>query len=127
MKTKVSSLAIHGGSKVRTTPFPLRRAFCSKEAIEVRKAADFYLKNKVEIEYQGKFETKYCQTFSKMMGGGYCDLLSSGTNSIFVAIQSLELKKNSHILVSPIADPGVIGAIILASYLLYSVKLFGEL
>ena len=46
------------------------------------------------------------------MSGGYCDLVCSGTVSIFIAIKSLELKKGSYVLVSPITDPGTLNAII---------------
>ena len=60
----------------------------------------------------GHFEKKFCAEFTKFMSGGYCDLVCSGTVSIFIAIKSLELKKGSYVLVSPITDPGTLNAII---------------
>ena len=46
------------------------------------------------------------------MNGGFTLPVATGTSAAFVAIQSLLLKQNSEILVSPVNDSGPINSII---------------
>ena len=48
-----------------------------------------------------------------MMGGGYADAVATGTASLYVALAALDLPRGSEVLVSPITDPGSLGAIVL--------------
>ena len=40
------------------------------------------------------------------MGGGYCDLVNSGTTAVFAAVGALQLPPGSEVVVPPITDPG---------------------
>jgi len=54
--------------------------------------------------------------FSEYMGRGYSDAVSSGTAACFVAIASLDLPKDSEIVISPVTDSGPLNAIIMQGY-----------
>jgi dTDP-4-amino-4,6-dideoxygalactose transaminase len=47
-----------------------------------------------------------------MDGDGYADAVNTGTAAVFVALAALELPAGSHVVVSPVTDPGTITAII---------------
>jgi len=73
-----------------------------------------YYKDKGEDPgYQGYFEEKFCSESSEFMGGGYTDAVATGTASIFVALQALQLPKGSDVLISPVTDSGPLNCIIL--------------
>jgi dTDP-4-amino-4,6-dideoxygalactose transaminase len=107
------SLAIYGGRKVREAPMPPRLAIGENERAMVQKVLDYYAARKVDPGYEGVFEKQYTSLFSRMMGGGYTDAVSTGTAALFISIAALELPKGSEVLVSPITDPGTLSAIIL--------------
>src|SRR6266436_5152862 len=107
-----ASLAVHGGEPVRKTPMPPRIALGEDERRMVLEALDHYAERKVDPGYQGTFEKLYTDAFVEMMGGGYADAVATGTASLYVAIAALDLPKGSEVLVSPITDPGSLGAIV---------------
>ena len=111
--TNARALAIHGGRKVREAPMPPRVAIGENERAMVQKVLDYYAARNVDPGYEGFFEKQYASLFTKMMGGGYTDAVSTGTAALFIAIAALELPKGSEVLVSPITDPGTLSAIIL--------------
>lgn len=106
-------LAINGGSPVRDTPMPARHAIGPEEKRLINQTIDHYEKLGLDPGYQGVFEERYCAAFSAFMGGGYADAVATGTVSVFVALLALDLPKGSHIIVSPITDPGTLSAIIM--------------
>ena len=97
-------------SKNNLTPF--RRSFGNKEIIYLKKVISHYKKNNVDPGYQGIIEKKLSKKFSKYMHGGYSKPVSTGTSAVYVAIQSLNLKINSEVLVSPVNDSGPINCLI---------------
>jgi len=92
---------------------PPRLAIGENERAMVQKVLDYYAARKVDPGYEGVFEKQYTSLFSRMMGGGYTDAVSTGTAALFISIAALELPKGSEVLVSPITDPGTLSAIIL--------------
>jgi len=107
-------LALHGGPKIRATPLPGRFAFGDAELAAVQEVFAHYKAKGVDFGYQGDFEARYCKAFVDFLGvGGFADAVATGTGSLFVALAALQLPKGSHVLVSPITDPGTINAIIL--------------
>jgi len=107
-------LAILGGPKIRSTPLPGRFAFSDAELAAVQAVFAFYKARGLDFGYQGVFEEKYCQAFADHLGGGgFADAVATGTGALYVALAALELDPGSHVLVSPITDPGTINAIIL--------------
>lgn len=111
---KDNILASFGGPKIRTTPMPARESFGDEELDQIGKVFEYYKKRSSDIGYQGHFEELYCKKFIEFLGeAGYCDAVSSGTNALYLAVRALGLKEGSHVLVSPVTDPGTISAIIL--------------
>jgi perosamine synthetase len=109
-----SRLAIHGGPKTRTRPMPPRFAFGREELAAAREVFAYYRARKVDFGYQGHFEERYCEAFTRYLEtAGYADGVATGTAALFVALAAFELPKGSHVLVSPITDPGTVNAIIL--------------
>ena len=96
-----------------TFKFAPRNALGAKEKKAIKQVVEFYKKKKVDPGYQGYFEDKLCKKFSSMMGGGYTDACSSGTAAAFIAISTLNLKKGSEVLISPVTDSGPLNALIL--------------
>ena len=108
-----SKLAIDGGTPLRTTPMPARRAIGVNERAMLLEVLDYYDQRGLDPGYQGIFEQRYCEAFADLMGGGYADAVATGTASLFVAVAALGLPAGSEVLVSPITDPGSISAIII--------------
>ena len=93
--------------------FPSRNALGSNERHSIYQVVKYYKKKKIDPGYEGNFEKKLCDRFSKMMGGGYADACSSGTAAAFIAISALNLKKSSEVLISPVTDSGPLNALII--------------
>lgn len=104
---------LSSASKIRTRPMPPRSAFGKDELSAIVELFDFYKKENKDFGYQGNFERRYTDAFANYMGGGFVDAVSSGTAALYVSIASLQLPLGSHVLVSPVTDPGTISAIIL--------------
>ena len=114
MSHAANSLAIHGGPKSRATPLPGRFAFGDAELAAVQEVFAHYRAKGVDFGYQGDFEERYCRAFVDYLGvGGFADAVATGTGALFVALAALQLPRGSHVLTSPITDPGTVNAIIL--------------
>src|SRR5271155_3124421 len=99
-----SKLAIDGGTPLRATPMPFRRAIGANERAMLLEALDYYNQRGLDPGYQGIFEQRYCNVFADLMSGGYADALATGTAALFVAVAALGLPEGSEVLVSPITD-----------------------
>ena len=110
-------LAISGGRPHRNTPMPARLAFGQDEELMLAKVIKYYRDRNLDPGYQDYFEEKYCDDFSRFIGGGYADAVATGTAALYVAIAALNLPKGSEILVSPITDPGTLSAVILNGHI----------
>ena len=107
-------LAVHGGSPVRTEPFPARGAVTVAQRDAVARLFDDALAHGAPIGYGGPEEDRYCQEFASYLGGGYADAVCSGTAAIFVALRALRLPPGSEVVVGAIGDPGMMMPIVLA-------------
>ncbi len=110
---RTDELVVCGGQPVRAEPMPARRALGDDEIRMIQECIAYYRERNVDPGYQGAFEKLYTDAFVQFMGGGYADAVATGTSGLYVAIAALDLPKGSHVLVSPITDPGTISAIIL--------------
>lgn len=109
-----SDLAINGGSKVRSEPMPARLTFGDAEFHAIEELFAHYKNRKSDFGYQDTYERLYTEAFVQYQGvDGFADAVSTGTAALFVAIAALQLPPGSHVIVSPITDPGTISAIIL--------------
>ena len=108
------TLAVNGGSPLRSDPMPPRRALENAERAMIDEVLDYYASKGLDPGYQGVYEERYCDAFAATLGGGFADAVATGTAAIYVALAALDLDKGSEVLVSPITDPGTLSAIILA-------------
>lgn len=109
-------LALHGGKKYITSGMPKRKAFGADEKAALLDAVDYFSQGEQDPGYFGKYEHQYCDAFNQYMGGGYSTAVATGTGAIYVAIAALELAPNSHIVMSPITDPGSFNAAVLQGF-----------
>ena len=99
-------LAIDGGEKVRREPFPKRHLFGAEEREVVLKLFERAAESGDAIGYGGPEEQAYEEEFCAFMGGGYADLVNSGSSALYVALGALELESAGEVVVPPITDPG---------------------
>jgi len=102
----VSKLAIDGGEKVRKTPLPPRRLFGEEEKAAAIALFDRAIEYGSAFGYNGEEEQAYEREFAEFHGGGYADLVNSGTSAIFVALGALQLEPLSEVVAPPITDHG---------------------
>lgn len=108
------NLALYGGPKIRKNPMPPRRAFNNDELKAVEKVFQYYDEKNIDFGFQGEFERRYTDAFIHYQSGvGFADAVCSGTAALFVSLSALRLPAGSHVIVSPVTDPGTISAIIL--------------
>ena len=108
------ALAKFGGPKSCNGVFPSRLQFGQDAQAAVNEVFAYYRSIGQDFGTQGHFEELYTGEFAEFLGvGGYCDAVCSGTAALYVALGSLDLPKGSRVLISPIADPGCISAIVL--------------
>jgi len=99
-------LAIEGGTPVRTAPWPKRHLFGEEERRVVLELFDTAIETGDAIGYGGPHEAAYEEDFARFLGGGFADLVNSGTSAVFAALGGLELEPAGEVIVSPITDPG---------------------
>lgn len=106
VSTTQNTLALHGGARLRSTPFPPR----GNIGLEEKAALDALFARAIETGvaplYNGDEENSYCAEFAKYLGGGYADAVNSGTSAIYVALKSLNLPPFSEVIVAAVTDPG---------------------
>ena len=98
-------LAINGGPKA-VTELPARFHFGKEEKAAVDALLDQCIINGEPPGYSGPEEEAFGKEFAEYLGGGYADGVNSGTNSVYVALKSLDLEPFSEVVVGCITDPG---------------------
>ena len=99
-------LAIDGGAKTRTKPFPTRSLFGEEEKQAAVALFDAAIESGSAFGYNGPQEKAYEEEFAAYLGGGYCDGVNSGSSAVFVALGVLNLDACSEVVVPPITDCG---------------------
>ena len=99
-------LAIDGGPKVRETPFPKRHLFGAEEREVALRLFSEAQESGNAIGYSGPEELAYERQFAAFMGGGYADLVNSGTSALYAALGALKLTAAGEVVIPPITDPG---------------------
>jgi perosamine synthetase len=111
-----STLAIHGGSPVRSSKFPARFAVGESEVQMLMECLEYYRNKGEDPGYEGIYEERYCAEFVEFQGGGYADGVSCGTAGVWVGLRALDLPKGSEVMISPVTDSGPLAAIILQGF-----------
>lgn len=106
MANTPSTLAMNGGPKTRTAPWPKRNLFGADEKAAAVRLFDQAIATGEAFGYNGPEENAYCAAFAEFMGGGLADAVNSGTTALYVALRALELEPFSEVIVPPITDPG---------------------
>lgn len=106
MTTTTDQLALNGGPKARTTPWPARHLFGEAEKQAAMALLDKCIQDGSAFGYQGTEETAYCKEFAAMLGGGFADGVNSGSNAMYVAMRALDIEPYSEVIVPPVTDPG---------------------
>lgn len=99
-------LAVNGGTPVRSDPLPPRALWGQEEKEAAMRMFDEAIASGGVIGYSGPEELAYEKEFAEYMGGGYADLVNSGTNAVYCALGALQLPAGSEVVVPPITDPG---------------------
>ena len=99
-------LALQGGPKVRTAPWPTRHLIGQEEKSAVDALFDRAIATGNASGYNGPEEQSYCREFADAMGGGFADAVNSGTTAVYVALRALNIEPFSEVIVGPITDPG---------------------
>ncbi len=102
-------LAIHGGTPVRTDPFPARPKFSLRDAQQLLEVlnqgtAFFPIGTKV-YEFQARFAELY--------GVRFAVASTSGTAAIHVAVGAINPDPGSEIITTPVSDMGTVAPILL--------------
>jgi len=109
----MSQLAIEGGPRVRTEPFP-RRILVGEEEIDAVTA--LMLKERSNgggfDRYGGEQVDAYEREFAVYHGMTYATAVSSGTAAIHTALSALRLDIAQEVISAPITDPGGVAPIL---------------
>ncbi|HPN35702.1 MAG TPA: DegT/DnrJ/EryC1/StrS family aminotransferase [bacterium] len=104
----MSSLALYGGPRTKTTPFGSGKRFGEEEKKQLMQVIDedmlFYFFGKKVFELQ--------ETFARLYGMNYCIACSSGTAAVHIAIGTLELTPGTEVITSAITDMGTLTGIL---------------
>lgn len=103
----IKALAINGGKPaVEGWPYKARHHFGAEE----KAACDRVLQAAIDAgdapAYGGAEEEAFCKEFAELMGGGYADAVSSGTDSVFVALRSVGIEPFTEVICGPVTDAG---------------------
>ncbi len=104
----MNKLAIHGGNKVKTTPFGTGKRFGKEELIQLEEAI-----NQNTLFYWGGNKVKEMnKKFAELYGRNYCVATSSGTAALHTALGACGITSGDEVITSPITDMGSIIGII---------------
>jgi perosamine synthetase len=105
------SLAIDGGTPVRTAPFPERRPFGPEEEEQVLQA----LRSQNLFYPTGKKVYEFLERFRALYGVEHVVPSTSGTSAIHVALGAVDLDPGQEVIVTPISDMGSVAPILLCN------------
>lgn len=97
-------LAIHGGSKVKTTPFTRGKRFGLDEAKELLDT----LEQNTLFYHKGKKVKSFLNDFNELYAVKHSVAVSSGTAAVHVALGTAGLSVGDEVITSPITDMGTL-------------------
>ena len=98
----MAKLAIHGGPKVKTTPFGTGRRFGGEEIKELVES----LEQKTLFYHHGNKVKTFLRDFNRLYGAKYRVAASSGTAAMHVALGAAGISVGDEVITSPITDLG---------------------
>ena len=97
-------LAIHGGTPLRTAPFPRREPFGEREVELVSRA----LRSQDLFYHSGSMGKELERRFAEAYGAKHAVVSSSGTAAIHVAVGVVNPSPGEEIITAPITDAGTV-------------------
>ena len=94
---------------------PNRYAFGKEEIEAIKECIQYYQNLETDPPYDGFYQKRFEDDFSKKMGGGFALAVSTGSSACFLAIKALELPKGSSVLMSPVTDTSTLSSILLST------------
>jgi dTDP-4-amino-4,6-dideoxygalactose transaminase len=101
---KTETLAVHGGTPVKTTPFGTGRRFGEDELKELEEALN---QNTLFYHFGSKVKT-FLARFNELYGVRYSVAASSGTAAIHIALGAAGIGVGDEVITSPITDTGTV-------------------
>ncbi len=98
----MEKLAIHGGPKVRTRPFPARAPFGAREE-ELLIAA---VRTQNLFGKSGRFVREFEEAFADLYGVRYAQSSTGGSAAIHLAVGAVNPEPGDEIITAPVTDPG---------------------
>ena len=105
----MEKLAIHGGSKVRTEPFPERTPFGEREEELLLQA----VRSQTLFVKSGTFVKELETEFAAFYGTQHAQASTSGTAAIHTAVGVVNPDPGDEIITAPITDPGSVMPILM--------------
>ncbi|MHC4712026.1 MAG: DegT/DnrJ/EryC1/StrS family aminotransferase [Planctomycetota bacterium] len=105
----MEQLAIQGGAKVRTEPWPVRTPFGEEEIKLVTEA----IRSQNLFAWDGHFVRDFENEFAALYGVKHAVASTSGTASIHLAVGALDPDPGDEIITAPITDLGSVVPILL--------------
>jgi len=102
-------LAIHGGPKTRTQPFPRRTPFGEEEVAMVTEA----VRSQNLFIWSGRFVHEFEEKFAAFYGVPHAVASTSGTAAIHAAVGAVNPNPGDEIITAPITDLGTVIPILL--------------
>jgi len=98
----METLALLGGTPIRSTPFPKGQRFGAEELEQLREA----LEQGTLFYWSGNKVKAFTRKFAEMYGKKHCVATSSGTAALHVALGAVGVTEGDEVIVSPITDMG---------------------
>ena len=102
-------LALHGGTPVRTRPFPSWPQTNELDEANILKA----VRNHHWCTFDGEFIPKFEQAWAKHLGAGGCVMTPCGTHALHMALEVLGVEPGDEVLVAPFSFIADVDAIML--------------
>ena len=104
-----NALALHGGTPVRTKPFPSWPQTNELDEANILKA----VRNHRWCTFDGEFIPKFEQAWAKHLGAGGCVMTPCGTHALHMALEVLGVEPGDEVLVAPFSFIADVDAIML--------------
>lgn len=105
---QMETLAIHGGTPWRRTPFPQRTPFGEEEVKLVTDA----LRSQNLFRWSGHFVDDFERAFAELYGVPHAITSTSGTAAIHLAVGTIDPNPGDEIITAPISDLGSVTPIL---------------
>lgn len=109
MASQADTLAIEGGTPVRTEPFPGRDPFGPADLEQLRSV----IEQQTAFFPTGTKVYQFERRFRELYGVGHATASTSGTAAIHVAVGALNLEPGDEVITTPLSDMGTVAPIVL--------------